>query len=101
MKKILVTGANGQLGNECRTLAERIANAEFVFTDVAELSITDSNSVAEIFSKNKFDYCINAAAYTAVDLAETETELAQLINATAVGYLADACHKNNCKLIHI
>jgi len=101
MKKILVTGANGQLGNECRTLAESITNAEFVFTDVAELSITDSKSVEEIFSKNKFDYCINAAAYTAVDLAETETELAQLINATAVGYLADACRKNNCRLIHV
>lgn len=101
MKKILVTGANGQLGNECRTLAESITNAEFVFTDVAELSIADSNAVEEIFSKNKFDYCINAAAYTAVDLAETETELAQLINATAAGYLADACRKNNCKLIHI
>lgn len=101
MKKILVTGANGQLGNECRTLAESITNAEFVFTDVAELSITDSNAVEEIFSKNKFDYCINAAAYTAVDLAETETEIAQLINATAVGYLADACKKCNCKLIHI
>jgi len=101
MKKILVTGANGQLGNECRTLAESIANAEFVFTDVAELSITDSSAVEEIFSKNKFDYCINAAAYTAVDLAETETALAQLINATAVGYLADACKKSNCKFIHI
>ena len=49
----------------------------------------------------EFDYCINAAAYTAVDLAETETELAQLINATAVGYLADACRKNNCRLIHV
>jgi dTDP-4-dehydrorhamnose reductase len=101
MKKILVTGANGQLGNECRTLAESIANAEFVFTDVAELSITDSSAVEEIFSKNNFDYCINAAAYTAVDLAETETALAQLINATAVGYLAEACRKSNCKFIHI
>lgn len=101
MKKILVTGANGQLGNECRTLAESIVNAEFVFTDVAELSITDSNAVEEMFSKNNFDYCINAAAYTAVDLAETETALAQLINATAVGYLADACKKSNCKFIHI
>ncbi len=101
MKKILVTGANGQLGNECRILAEAIADAEFVFTDVAELSITDSKAVEEIFSKNKFDYCINAAAYTAVDLAETEPELAQLINATAVGYLAEACQKHHCKLIHI
>jgi len=101
MKKILVTGANGQLGNECRTLAESITNAEFVFTDVAELSITDRNTVEEIFSKNKFDYCINAAAYTAVDLAETETALAQLINATAVGYLSEACRKSNCKFIHI
>ena len=45
MKKIIVTGDNGQLGNECRTLAERITNAEFLFTDVAELSITDSNAV--------------------------------------------------------
>jgi dTDP-4-dehydrorhamnose reductase len=101
MKKILVTGANGQLGNECRILAESIANAEFVFTDVAELSITDSSAVEEIFSKNQFDDCINAAAYTAVDLAESETEIAELINATAVGYLAEACRKSNCKFIHI
>lgn len=98
---ILVTGANGQLGNECRTLAGKHADVNFVFTDIAELSITDEAAVNEMFSKNKFDYCINAAAYTAVDAAETDVETSRAINATAVGYLAKACSKYNCRFIHV
>ena len=98
---ILVTGANGQLGNECRTLAVARTDTNFIFTDVAELSITDEAAINEMFSKNNFDYCINAAAYTAVDAAENDIETSRAINATAVGYLAKACKKYNCKLIHI
>ncbi len=98
---ILITGANGQLGNECRTLAAVRTDANFIFTDIAELSITDEAAINEMFSKNNFDYCINAAAYTAVDAAENDIETSRAINATAVGYLAKACNKYNCKLIHI
>jgi len=98
---ILVTGANGQLGNECRTLAAARTDANFVFTDIAELSITDEAAISDIFSKNNFDYCINAAAYTAVDAAEQDVDMSRAINATAVEYLAAACHEYNCKLIHI
>ena len=98
---ILVTGANGQLGNECRTLAAARTDANFIFTDIVELSITDEAAINELFSKSNFDFCINAAAYTAVDAAENDIETSRAINATAVGYLAKACNKYNCKLIHI
>jgi dTDP-4-dehydrorhamnose reductase len=101
IKNILVTGANGQLGNECRVLSETVQNAHFTFTDVAELSITDNEAIDAMFAKNSFDYCINAAAYTAVDNAENDFETSNAINATAVGYLADACKKYNCRLIHV
>ena len=101
VKKILVTGANGQLGNECKILASQHNDVSFVFTDVEELSITDQAAVDKIFSENKFDYCINAAAYTAVDNAEKDQDLSRAINATAVGYLATACNKYNCRLIHV
>ena len=100
-KNILVTGANGQLGNECKVLSAQYKDSNFAFTDVEELSITDVVAIDEIFSKNNFDYCINAAAYTAVDNAEKEVDLSRAINATAVGYLANACKKYNCRLIHI
>lgn len=100
-KKILVTGANGQLGNECKVLSAFHKDSDFVFTDVEELSITDVAAIDKIFSENHFDFCINAAAYTAVDNAEKDQALSMAINATAVGYLATACHKYNCRLIHI
>lgn len=98
---ILVTGANGQLGHECRTLSLQYPAANFVFTDLEELSITDEAAVDAIFKSNQFHYCINAAAYTAVDMAETQQETARLVNATAVGYLAKACTANGCRLIHV
>ena len=101
VKNILVTGANGQLGNECKVLASQHKDVRFVFTDVEELSITDETAIDKIFSENKFNYCINAAAYTAVDNAEKDVELARAINAIAVGYLATACNKYNCRLIHV
>lgn len=98
---ILVTGANGQLGHECRVLSLQHPDVNFVFTDFEELSITDEQAVMEMFRSHSFQYCINAAAYTAVDLAETQQDISRLVNATAVGYLAKACSENNCRLIHI
>ncbi len=99
--EILVTGSNGQLGNELRTLAAVHTEVKFVFTDIEELSITDVDAIENIFTAHSFDYCINAAAYTAVDNAESDANTSRLINATAVGYLAEACKKFNCKFIHI
>lgn len=98
---ILVTGANGQLGKCIQDLAREHSDLNFSFTDILELDITDENFVKHYFEDNSFDYCINCAAYTAVDLAESETYMAFLINAEAVKILAKACSLNNCCLIHI
>lgn len=99
--KILVTGSNGQLGNELRELASSFPQYEFIFTDVAELSITDSAAVDKMFQELKPAYLINCAAYTAVDKAESEKELNNQINGMAVGILASACQQTGTKLIHI
>lgn len=101
MKKILVVGGNGQLGNCLRKIAENYNQYKFDFTDSDTLDITDESAVEEYFSDFKPDFCINASAYTAVDLAETEKEKAFAINAEGVGHLAEACKKNNTVLIHV
>lgn len=101
IKNILVTGANGQLGNECRVLANARPEIHFVFVDREDFSISDKSAVDALFTKHSFDACINCAAYTAVDLAEKEKEAAYQTNAEAVGYLAEACKKNNALFIHI
>jgi len=100
-KKILVTGSNGQLGNELRELAPSFVQYEFIFTDVEELSITDKDAVEKIFQEQQPAYLINCAAYTAVDKAESDKELANEINGTAVGILAAASKKHNTRFIHI
>ena len=89
--KILVTGANGQLGQSLKKLASKYSNFEFVFTDIDELDICNERHVLEFISKTKPDYLINTAAYTAVELAEENEKLARKLNAEAVGFLADAC----------
>lgn len=99
--KILVTGANGQLGSDLRDLSSSYPQYEFVFTDVAELSIVDKNAVDNFFKKERPAYLINCAAYTAVDKAETERELCDQINGTAVGILASACTEYGTKFVHI
>ena len=101
MKKILVTGGNGQLGSELKDLAPAYSQYEFVFTDLPELSITDEKAVEEFFEEVKPSFLINCAAYTAVDKAESEKEINNLINGTAVGILARACKNYGAKLIHI
>ncbi len=103
MKKpvIMVTGRLGQLGSEIEKLSSAYERFTFLFTDVAELNICDGQALRVYFEENKPDYCINAAAYTAVDKAETDKDLAMTINATAVGYLASHCKQNNTRFIHI
>lgn len=100
MIQVLVTGANGQLGNEFRILAKD-SNLSFIFTDVAELDITNSSAISLFLTQNKIDYIINCAAYTAVDKAETDIELATLINSKAPELLAIESKKRNIKFIHV
>ena len=102
MKKILIIGGNGQLGNCFRKLAPEYEDRfEFDFTDSQTLNIIDRDQVSDYFYDFKPDYCINASAYTAVDLAETESEKAFAVNAEGVGNLAEACAENKTIFIHI
>ncbi|MFY0599582.1 MAG: dTDP-4-dehydrorhamnose reductase [Cyclobacteriaceae bacterium] len=98
--KILITGSNGQLGSEFREIA-KTSNWEFIFTDYKELDITDKNQVTEFFKKHIPNYCINCAAYTAVDKAESEKELAYKINAIGSENLALGCKEVGATLIQI
>lgn len=102
MKKIAVIGSNGQLGNCIRKIAPDFENQyEFLFTDSTTLDVTNEEQVNDFFYDNKPDYCINASAYTAVDLAEKETEKAFAVNADGVGNLAQACIEYKTILIHV
>ena len=98
---VLVTGANGQLGQSIQFIASIHQNIEFVYTDFQELDITNIENCKEVFSKHKPNYCINTAAYTAVDKAESESEKAHLINVVGAENLAKICKENNVVLVHI
>lgn len=105
---ILVTGANGQLGNCMRNAVEEaLRNARhetqdnYIFTDVAELDITDPEAVDKAVKDNNVKVIINCAAYTNVDKAEADAEFAEVLNAKAVRNLADAVKANDGTLIHI
>ncbi len=100
MKKIVVTGSDGQLGSELKYLSAT-SHDEFFFENRTSLDITDSSAVEHYFSKQEYDICINAAAYTAVDKAEDEVMLAKSINVIGVANLAKACNDNNVVLIHL
>lgn len=101
MKKILVTGANGQLGQSLQKLSQKEKAFQFLFTDSETLDITNKEEVLNFFWQNEPDVCINAAAYTAVDLAETDTEKAFLVNADGTENLALACAEYNAQFIHV
>lgn len=101
MKKILVTGANGQLGQCLQKISSQFEEFEFIFTDSETLDITIKEEVKDFFWQNAPDFCINAAAYTAVDLAETDVEKAFLVNADGAENLAEACSENNAQFIHV
>lgn len=96
--KILITGANGMLA---KAVKEKFKEAELICTDVEELDITNLEAVEEFVSDSKPDVIINCAAYTAVDKAEEDLELARKINSDGPKNLALAANKNNCILVHI
>jgi dTDP-4-dehydrorhamnose reductase len=98
---IIVTGSNGQLGSELKELAVQYPSLRFIFLSRNELSITDKRALQNVFQLHHPSYFINCAAYTAVDKAEEERELAFEINGKAVGVIAELCKQNNCRLIHI
>lgn len=97
---ILVTGANGQLGN-CIRNASKDSRDNYIFTDVAELDITNAEAVARMVKDNDIDIIINCAAYTNVDKAEDDAGFAELLNAGAVRNLAEAIKANDGTLIHV
>lgn len=99
-KNVLVTGANGQLGSEIKYLSPS-QNLNFIFTDIDELDITKIDDLRTFFSSNKIDHVVNCAAYTAVDKAEEEEELADLINHRAARNLALVTKEFLKKLFHI
>lgn len=98
---VLVTGSTGQLGQSLQFIASKYSSIDFAFCPSSELDITDLNSCRTVFSKYRPDYCINAAAYTAVDKAESEPEKAQLINVIGAKNLAEVCQEFNVVLLHI
>lgn len=100
MMNILVTGANGQLGNCMRNAAEKSSD-NYIFTDVAELDITGSEAVEKAVIENDIKVIVNCAAYTNVDKAETDAVFAEKLNAGAVANLAKAVKANEGTLIHI
>lgn len=101
MKNILITGANGQLGNEMRVLSEENREYTCFFTDVAELDICNEQAVMNFVKANDIHVIVNCAAYTAVDKAEENVELCTRLNSDAVGYLAKAAEANGAALVQI
>ena len=101
MTAILVTGASGQLGSELKELSARYSGYSFVFTDTGELDITDAPATASFIADLAPSWIINCAAYTAVDRAEDEEDLATLINGNGVENIVNALEGSDCRLIHI
>ena len=101
-KKILVTGANGQLGMTIKELfSKNDDNLDFVFVSKEDLDITNNENINQFFINNKFDYCINCAAYTNVEQAERTPEIAYKVNDAGVKHLAIACKVTNTILVQI
>lgn len=101
MKRVLVTGANGQLGQCIQKIADEYSDLGFEFHSSETCDITDVQKITSLFSEGNFDYCINCAAYTNVEQAEKTPERAFAVNAEAVKNLAIGCKKNKVTLIHV
>lgn len=100
MKKVAVLGANGQLGKTIKTFSNDV-EIEFYFFSRNDIDITNKSSLIAVFNYSDFDYCINCAAYTNVEGAETNTEETFLINAEGVKHIAEVCDTHRVKLIQI
>ena len=98
---ILITGSNGQLGNEMQISAKNFPNHHFIYTDVAELDICDKEALNAFVKSNDVNMIVNCAAYTAVDKAEDDVELCYKINAEAVKNIGEMATANNAKVIHV
>lgn len=101
MNNILITGANGQLGSELKSLTKNTAQEHFFYTDVQELDITDHPAVLQFIETNSIDTIINCAAYTAVDKAESAFEISAALNHLAVENFAKIAKEKALKFIHI
>ncbi|WP_282124742.1 dTDP-4-dehydrorhamnose reductase [Algibacter mikhailovii] len=101
MTNILITGSNGQLGSELKALASHYAQYSFIFTDVDDLDICNHKAVADFITENQIQVIINCAAYTAVDKAETQENLANAINHLAVKNFAQLAKAHGITLIHV
>ncbi len=101
MKTVLVTGAGGQLGKCLQTLTIDDSGTDWLFMNSSEVDITSTFELQQCFNSKKIDYCINCAAYTNVEKAESEQEKAFLINAEAVRNLAEICKRNHTVLLHV
>jgi len=101
MKNILITGANGQLGNEMRLLSSENNQYNYFFTDVQELDICDEQAIQKFVTDNQIDVIVNCAAYTAVDKAEDNADLCRKLNAVAPGYLAKAAESRGAAMIQV
>ena len=101
MKKILVTGATGQVGSELKVLAPRYSQLDWVFADRSVLDLSDLKAISQILDEIQHHIIINCAAYTAVDKAETETDLADVLNHQAVAVLAQWTTANDCQFLHL
>ena len=101
MKNVLVTGGKGQLALCIKDLAQKINGVTFFYADIEELDITSPLQVKDFFNANQITHCINCAAYTAVDAAESNEELARAINVMGVEFLAAACQAHNAVLVHV
>lgn len=99
--KILITGANGQLGKCIKDASTNFAEYDFLFADKKMLDISNAEQIETYFEKHQPSYIINCAAYTAVDKAETEQDLAYAINENGVKNLLEVCEKYNTKILHI
>ena len=100
MAVILITGANGQLGNELKVVSKNYYGYDFIFTDIDKLDITNEEKTTDYISKTRPDWIINCAAYNLVDKAENENDKAILLNGNAVKYISESIKGSECKLIH-
>jgi dTDP-4-dehydrorhamnose reductase len=101
MARILITGSNGQLGSELKVLSKNFYGYDFVFTDIDKLNLTNAEQTSEFIKNLKPDWIINCAAYTLVDKAESEPDIAMLVNGTAVKNITEVIQGTECKFIHI